>query len=199
MSQTVFIIDKHKVMRDSMRILIMRDSNWQVIGDCPGGEEAMHSVLALRPNVVVLDWFLIGINGLMMTRYLRAMGYTGGIVVVSMHGRSHFVEESKKAGADAYVLKEYVYEQLLAALYAADRRSTYYSPQLSLPETPHSMDESDLELLRHLAGGGSLELLANQRAVSLRSIEVQLARLRYKLRVDSVEEALQMGLGDSAS
>src|SRR4051812_2672628 len=82
---TLFIADDHKIVRDGLRLMTERSGEFRVIGDAGDGRTLVERVTKLQPDVLVTDLAMDGLNGIEAVRQLRARGYRGVIVMLSMH------------------------------------------------------------------------------------------------------------------
>ncbi|HET7536891.1 MAG TPA: response regulator transcription factor, partial [Candidatus Didemnitutus sp.] len=127
---SLFIADDHKIVRDGLRLLIERQPGLRVVGDAADGRTLVKEVLELQPNIVLTDVAMPELNGLEAIRQLRTRGYTGIILVLSQRDDRRSVAEALNAGANAYLLKDHAFEQVLSAIEATRQGQTWLSPQL---------------------------------------------------------------------
>ena len=95
---SLFMADDHKIVGDGLRLLIEREPGLHLVGEAGDGRALVEGVLALRPDVVITDIAMPELNGLEAVRQIRAAGYAGIIVVLSMHNDRRFVSEALAAG-----------------------------------------------------------------------------------------------------
>jgi DNA-binding NarL/FixJ family response regulator len=126
----VLLVDDHLLVRQGLRKILEADQRIAVVGEVGDGESAIEAALRLRPDVVVLDIGLPGINGIEATsRILRRMGDVA-VLMVSMHGDEFYVRRSLKAGAKGYVLKDSEELDLVRAVLTVARGDSYFSAAL---------------------------------------------------------------------
>ncbi len=196
------IVDDHKIIRDGLRVLIQREPDLEVVGEAADGRTGVAEILRLAPGVVLLDMAMPELNGIEAARQLRAKGYSGGIVMLSMHSERRTVNQARAAGVDAYVLKEFAFEQVRAAIAAAARRETWFSPQLSDPlngdEQLTPIDQlltpREREVLQMLAEGRGAKEIAFRLGISPRTVEVHRANMMGKLKVDNVVDLTRIAV-----
>ena len=115
----VFLVDDHPVVRMGFRALLDGTEHFTVAGEADAGEEALEKIAALspdeRPDLVLVDIAMPGMNGIELTRRLKQSYSEMRVVIVSMHDDSHYVEEALAAGADGYVLKDNIDDLMLVA------------------------------------------------------------------------------------
>ena len=126
----VLLVDDHLLVRQGLRKILEADARITVVGEMGDGESAIEAALRLRPDVVVIDIGLPGINGIEATsRILRRMGDVA-VLMVSMHGDEFYVRRSLKAGAKGYVLKDSEELDLVRAVLTVARGDAYFSAAL---------------------------------------------------------------------
>lgn len=126
----VLLVDDHVPVRQGLRKLLEADPRIAVVGEVGDGESAIEAALRLRPDVVVIDIGLPGINGIEATIRIRHRIRDAAILVVSMHRDDFYVRRSLQAGARGYLLKDAEELDLVRAVNAVARGDSYFSPAL---------------------------------------------------------------------
>jgi len=191
---TVFIADDHKIVRDGLRALMDRAGGYRIVGEAADGRAVVEQVPALAPDLLLTDLAMSELNGIEVTRQLRAEHYPGLIVMLSMHDEPRFVGQAIAAGVNAYVLKEHAFDQLVGALQAARSGRLWLSPQLeSLARDGRPVSTAldvlsprEREVLRLFAEGRTTKEIAGLLLLSPKTIEVHRLNLYAKLKVDNV-------------
>lgn len=147
----VLLADDHAIVRDGLRMLLEAQDDIRVVGEAADGPAAIRESLRLRPDVVVMDIAMPGLNGIDAARQILAAAPDIQVVVLSMHGSSEHVLRAMRLGASAYVLKESAGTELVAAVRAARAGRRYLSRGIAGP-----VAESAL----HRAGSGAKDPLA---------------------------------------
>ena len=188
----IIIVDDHKIIRDGLRVLLERDPGQQVVGEAADGRAGVDLALKLKPDVVIMDMAMPELNGIEASRQLRSAGFVGGIVMLSSHNERRFVIQARDAGADAYVHKEFAFEQVRTAIAAAARRESYLSPDLAaqqddgrLTGVAERLTAREREVLQMLAEGHSVKEIAYRFDISPKTIESHRKNLMVKLQVDN--------------
>jgi len=121
----VLLVEDHLLVRQGLRRVLEGDSRIEVVDEVGDGESAVDAAFRLRPDVIIVDIGLPGINGIEATsRILRHL--TTKILIVSMHGDETYLRQSLKAGAKGFVLKDSE-EDLVRAVVSVARGEPYFS------------------------------------------------------------------------
>jgi DNA-binding NarL/FixJ family response regulator len=172
-----------------------------VIGEAADGRALVEGVLELRPDVVVTDMAMSELNGIEAVRQLRAGGYRGVIVMLSMHDERRLISQALEAGVNAYVHKDHAFEQILAAIAAARRGEIWLSPQLAnlleggqLQTLSELLTMREREVLHLFAEGHGTKEIAFRLHLSPKTIEVHRLNLFAKLKVNNVIELTRIAI-----
>lgn len=131
MSITVLIADDHKLVRDGLRILINRQDDMEVAGEAQDGNEAVRLAKKLRPDVVIMDISMPGLDGIEATRRILKENQTIKVIALSMHSDRMFVKGMMDAGASGYLLKDCAFEELAKAIRCVINDKVFMSSGIS--------------------------------------------------------------------
>ena len=208
----VLLADDHAVVRLGIRELLESHSGFEVVGEVADAAHVIPQVEALKPDVLVLDLVMPGMNGLEITRRLATARPETRIVVLSMHANEAYVIEALRNGANAYVLKGSEAGDLTEAIRAVIAGERYLSPPLSDSSieaylqkvTGGGLDRYDTlstrerEILLLVAEGRSSPEIAAGLFISVRTVESHRANIMRKLNLrtqtDLVRYALRRGI-----
>jgi len=194
----VVLADDHPVVRAGIRNELQA-AGIQVIGEAANGEETLRLVERLRPDVVVLDVEMPGLNGLEVTRRLRASQSALPILVLSAHDHNSYVFGLLEAGAMGYVLKDEALEVIVMAVQAAAQGEAWLSPKVAAKVTARAMGYEksqppltarELEVLRLMAKGLDNQHIAEKLCLAERTVKYHAGNIYRKLRVSSRAEAV---------
>jgi DNA-binding NarL/FixJ family response regulator len=207
----ILLADDHVTVRQGLKMLIESQEDMTVVSEASDGSAAVEQARTLRPDVVVMDISMPGMNGLVATRTLKEIQPDAVIVILTRHGDDAYLQELLQAGADGYVLKQSAASELLQAIRATAARGQYLDSALTARVTAGflakkgrkaqatgvSLSEREAEVLRLIAAGYSNKEIASQLELSVKTVEVHKANAARKLglkgRIDIVKYALLQG------
>jgi DNA-binding NarL/FixJ family response regulator len=103
---TLVLVDDHPIIRQGLRHLLEAEPDFRIIGEAGDGVEALQLIERLKPNILVVDMMMPGLNGLEVLRQIKKISPTTRAIVLSMQSADAYVFEALKNGAAGYVLKE---------------------------------------------------------------------------------------------
>lgn len=126
----VLIADDHQHVRRGLRRLLQQNADMQLVGEASNGQEAVTLAQELQPHVVIMDVSMPEVDGFQALARIRALGLSVPVIMLSMYGSSDFVRRAMHLGADGYVLKQNVAQQLISAIRTALQGNRYF-PSIS--------------------------------------------------------------------
>jgi len=202
----IVLIEDERRTREGLAALIGGSPGMQVVARYGSGEEALEDVAARRPDVVLTDLGLPGIQGVDVVASLRQLLPDVPIVILTVHGEDHFVFDALCAGACGYLLKDVEPARLLAAIREVHLGGAPMSPEVARrvvslfrtftsPQSGQSgLSERELQVLRLLAEGHSYKTCADRLAISIDTIRFYVRRIYERLHVHSKSEAVVKAL-----
>ena len=202
MSVRVLIVDDHAIVRQGLRALIEGRTDMEVVGEAAQGRDALRLARTLTPDVVVMDITMPDLNGIEATRQLMKLLPDTRVVTLSMHSERRLVVEMLRAGASAFVLKEYVFDELLAAVHEVLSGRKYLSPKLvglivddyarrQLPDdapAESALSPREREVLQLLAEGVPTKGIADKLHISAKTVETHRKHVMEKHHTYSIAE-----------
>jgi DNA-binding NarL/FixJ family response regulator len=152
----VLLVDDHKIMRDGIKAILSRADDFRVVGEAETGTDAVQFVKKNRPDMVLMDIGLPGLNGVETTAEILRHHPDCRVVILSMYDDEHSVVSAIRSGARAFILKRASDTDLIDALHIVARGGSYLSPQVS-DRLLSRIQKGDLEskpvgaVLEHLA------------------------------------------------
>jgi DNA-binding NarL/FixJ family response regulator len=196
----VLIVDDHAILRAGVREMLADEDDLQVVGEAGSAEEALALLDAgTKVDVVVLDITLPGQSGIELLKHLRTQRPELAILVLSMHPERSFAVRLMRAGANGYVPKMIVPEELIKAVRAVGTGRRYITPIVaellasdcaSDEEGPlhNRLSERELQVFTRIARGISPAVMANELGLSVKTVSTYRARILEKMAMRSNAE-----------
>jgi DNA-binding NarL/FixJ family response regulator len=200
----ILLADDHAIIRRGLRGILETHDGWHVCGEAAtNGREAVELAVALKPDVVVLDWSMPELNGLEAAKQIRAALPETEILIFTMHESEELIREALSAGVRAVVVKSDVEGHLITAVESILKHNVYFSPTVSetlrnalirSPDNTRSstatiaLTERELEVTRLLAEGKSNKEVATALSITTRTVETHRANIMRKLEINSIVE-----------
>jgi DNA-binding NarL/FixJ family response regulator len=206
----ILLADDHVTVRHGLRLLIDGQPDMEVVSEVSDGDTAVTRALELKPDVVVMDISMPGMNGLVATRRLKALQPDGAIVTLTRHSDDAYLQELLRAGVSGFVLKQSAPGELLQAIRAAAGGGQYLDSTLTPRVTAGflaaegrkghavaTLSEREADVLRLIASGYSNKEIAGRLGLSVKTVEAHKANGMRKLgltgRIDIVKYAVLQG------
>ena len=202
---TLLIVDDHPVVRDGLRGMFAGTGEFEVIGEAADGTEALTLADRLRPDVVLMDLRMPGMDGVRAINSLRERGLPSRVLVLTTYDTDSDVLPAIEAGATGYLLKDAPREELFRAVRAAARGEAVLSPsvatrligQMRAP-AQEPLSQRELEVLGLIAGGRTNREAAAHLFISEATVKTHLLHIYGKLgvkdRAAAVATAYERGL-----
>jgi DNA-binding NarL/FixJ family response regulator len=129
----IVLADDHVVVRKGVRAFLSNELDLDIIGEAGDGLETVNLVTNLKPDILVLDMVMPGINGLEVTRQLRKQNSQTRVVFLTLQNGEAYITSALTSGAMAYVFKECLCDELIKAIRAVIAGHCYISPPLPEP------------------------------------------------------------------
>jgi DNA-binding NarL/FixJ family response regulator len=189
----VLLVDDHALVRRGFRRLLEDESDIVVQGEASDGEEAVQLAKTLRPNVVVMDCALPGVNGLTATRRILEDNKDVAVLMLSMHSENTWVRQALEAGARGYVLKNAVDLELVTAIRRVAAGEVVLDPQIDRlialkGEREAGLTSRELEILQLIVDGKSNKEIASQLNLSANTVAVHRANIMDALGIHKTAE-----------
>jgi DNA-binding NarL/FixJ family response regulator len=214
----VLVVDDHAIVRRGVRALLGDQPGVEVCCEAGTGVEAMAQLKKEKPDLVLVDLTIPEMNGLELTRAVRAESPTTDVIVLTMHFSEEICREVLRSGALGYVLKSDADADLLAAVDHARRREPFFTSRLtmtmaenfaarkgalepaerglassgSLPGYP--LTGRELEVVQLLAEGKSNKQVAAALGVSARTVESHRNHIMRKMNFGSFSELIRFAV-----
>ena len=126
----LLIVDDHAFIRRGVQAILQSFPEWELCGEAGDGEEAVRLAEALKPEVILMDVTMPGLNGIEATRVIRKSQPKIKIVLLTLHESTEILRNGFRAGATGYLLKADAEQELLKALRIVVADGSYISPKI---------------------------------------------------------------------
>ncbi len=203
MHHRILIADDHRLFRDGLKSILVRERDIDIVGEASDGVETLNKALELKPDFVLLDVSMPKLNGIEAARRIMESIPRTRIIMVTMHDDLRYIVESLRVGVAGYILKESATDELLQAIRSARSGSTpYLSKSIReivmqdylqrLSESPESvftiLSGREREVLQGLAEGLNVKEIASRLDVSVKTIESHRKNIMDKLDMHTIAE-----------
>src|SRR6478752_2023324 len=200
----IFIADDHEVVRKGLCALLQADPNYQICGEAADGREAVDKVRELKPDVIILDIGMPGLNGLEATRQIMKDDPRAKVLILTLHDSDQVVREVLNAGARGFLLKSDAARDLVVAVEALRRDKTYFTSKVAAmvldgylkggpqaaaaPLGRDRLTPREREVVQLLAEGKSTKEVAVALGLSVKTAETHRSNIMRKLQLHSVSD-----------
>jgi DNA-binding NarL/FixJ family response regulator len=192
----ILIADDHEVVRSGLRAILEAHEGWEVVAEANDGREAIAKAAEARPDVAIVDYSLPMMNGVEVTRQIRARVPETEVLIFTMHDSDVLVAELLEAGARAYLLKSDAKQYLIAAVESLAVHKPFFTGRVSeqLLERFLSAQNLKTDVLLSPRERGVVQLIAEGHSnremseilnLSVKTIETHRASAMRKLNLTS--------------
>lgn len=201
----VLLVDDHPVVREGLRGMLETEPDLTVVGEASSGDEAVAQNRAKRPDVILMDLRMPGLDGVGATRKILAETPERRVVVLTTYETDADILRAVEAGAAGYLLKDTTRAELSGAIRAAARGETVLAPSVAgklvrrvRNPAPQALSARETEVLRLVAQGHTNADIGRALHISEATVKTHLLRMFAKLdvsdRTAAVTTAMSLGL-----
>jgi DNA-binding NarL/FixJ family response regulator len=194
----VLIADDHPVFRQGLAALIANEDDLDLVGEAADGQEAITQYRLLRPDITLLDVRMPVLDGIEVTRNIRAEFPSACIIVLTTFSGDVSAHRALSAGARAYVLKGMLRKELLDTIRAVARGQKRVDPTIAAEIAHHSGDEPlssrEIDVLKLAALGNSNKRIAARLSITEETVKAHMRTVLAKLNANDRTHAVTLGL-----
>lgn len=198
---SVMIVDDHELIRQGLRKILEIEPDIAVTGVAEDGETALKMAQDLKPDVMLLDINMKGLNGIKTLRRIKEMGLPVKVIMLTIHGDREYLLETVNLGASGYVLKDTGTESLITAIRGVYQGERYIHPSMEedLAEGLAAQSEPDpekdkltrreIEVIALIAEGLNNKEIAERLYISEKTVKNHVSNLFKKINVSDRTQA----------
>lgn len=200
----ILIVDDHEVVRRGLKAVLEEHPGWQVVGEAASGREAIEKAGTLKPEVIILDMSMPGLNGLEATRGILKALPEAQVLVLTQHDSEQLVRAFLQAGAQGYLVKSDAARELVPALESLQQGRPFFTAKvarmvldgyirgLSSGDGQRSvLTPSERQIVQLLAEGNTNKEIACLLNIAVKTVETHRAHVMRKLGIHSVSELVR--------
>lgn len=203
----ILLVDDHDVVRKGIKAVLSENPEWTVCAEAADGRDAIAIALAEKPDIVVMDINMPGLNGLEATKQILAQQPRTQVLILSAYDSENLIRQMLTSGARGYVLKSDISDDLVKAVEAVASGRLYFTSSVSdyvlnesrrgvqlaeaiVPERGN-LTPREREVLQLLAEGNSNKEVSAALRIAVRTVETHRANLMTKLNAHSLSDLVR--------
>jgi two-component system response regulator NreC len=206
-SVTLILADDHPIVRQGLRHLLEKEPKFLVVGETGNGIEALQLVEQLKPDILIVDMMMPGLNGLEILRQLKKISPKTRSIVLSMQSANAYVVEALKNGAAGYVLKETGPVELINAVDEVIQGRRFLSAKISkrflatglegkelVPDPYDTLTTREREVFQMTVEGLTSQEIGETLNISPRTVEIHRSNLSMKLGIKNQADLIRFAI-----
>ena len=203
----VLLVDDHPVVRAGLKALLETTEHVEVLGEASSGEEAVEKARTLKPDIVIMDLAMPGMDGVQATRRISELGLGAKILVVTIHDEDEYLVPALNAGAAGFLNKSAADTDLIGAIEAISHGHSYLPQHAAAllarrkaqraqgrEAGPNVLSSRELAAVELYASGFSASETGKEMGLSPKTVESYLARAKAKLGLHTRREVVRFAL-----
>ena len=182
----LLIVDDHEVVRSGLKRLLENNKNISHIAECASGEEAYSYLYENETHIIIMDISMPGKGGIEATQQIKKRYPEIKIIILSMHDNPMMVNKAISAGANAYILKNEISDNLLDALDKLIHGSSLVAPSVKFDNTNNilkSLSDKEFEIFISISNGEDLKKISKNLNISYKSVANYQTSIKKKLSI----------------
>jgi two-component system, NarL family, response regulator NreC len=209
---TILLVDDHQIITDGVQTMLSTATDLELIGSSFDGKTALHMVTCLKPDIVITDISMPGMNGIELTQEISRISPETRVLVLTMYTFEDFIYSVIRAGAKGVLSKQdTTREVLVEAVQRVSADEVYFSPSISRimmnslventrntsgnePARVPSLTSREKEILRLYVEGFTNQEIADKLSISNRTVETHKSNIMQKFNFKSTVEMVKYAL-----
>ena len=198
---TVLLADDHEVVREGLRLALLRSAHIRVVGEASDGETAVALAERRRPDVIVMDLRMPGMDGIEATEEIMRLVPDAKVLIFTAYSEKSLLSRGLESGAKGYILKEAQHQTLVRAIEKVASGEGYVDPALMPAFLPGKGEDMlttrEREILQLLADGMSNADVAAKLFISQETVKSHVRHILTKLEADTRTHAVAIALREA--
>ena len=198
----IMIVDDHAVVRSGLGAFLMSVPDLELVGEAESGEQAIERARILKPEVILMDLKMPGMDGVTATRLIKEQHPAIQIIALTSFQDDELVQNVLKAGAIGYLMKNISARELETAVRSAKDKKMILAPEAAQAllrstqqaEKPDALTEREQEVLKLMVSGLNNAKIAEKMMISLSTVKYHVSNILLKLGVDNRVAAVTIAL-----
>jgi DNA-binding NarL/FixJ family response regulator len=194
----VLIADDHPIVRMGLAGMVAAQSGLSLVGQADSGEAAVQQYRQLRPDLVLMDLRMPGLDGVAAIEAIRGLDAAARIIILTTFDGEEDIYRGLRAGAKAYLLKDAPHEQITECIQAVMRGQRYLPGPIALKLADRlegdALSRREQEVLRQMATGKSNKEIARETGITEGTVKFHVTAVMAKLSVKSRTEAVAVAV-----
>lgn len=214
----IVIVEDQLLLRAGLRALLLQESDIEIAGETQTGAQAERMIATLLPDLVLMDPTVSGISGIATIAQIKQCSPHVKILILTLHRADEYIQQSLRAGADGYILKDATGDELRVAIRSVLQGKTYLSPDISntvisgylgsrrvagITSAWETVTHRERQVLKLVAEGRPNKSIADYLSLSVKTVEKHRSNLMKKLDLHNASSltafAIAKGLMSDAS
>ncbi|MCF6246360.1 MAG: response regulator transcription factor [Desulfobacula sp.] len=206
----IVIADDHSILQHGLCNSLELEKNIVVAGKAESGYEAIELAKKFRPDMVIMDVSMPGLNGIEATKQILKLYPVIKVMALSMHTERIYIAGMMQAGASGYILKSCSFNELLAGIHAIISGECYFCREVkhlvggvnndNVDDPPASvfslLSKREREILQLIAEGAKSRRIAEKLKISVKTVDNHRTRLKMKLNIHSIAELTKFAIAE---
>ncbi len=209
----IVIAEDNTIVRNGLKALLSQENDFKIIGEAADGRDAIKCVEKLKPDLILMDISMPGIDGLESIKEIKKQNPETRILVLTIHKTEEHICAALQAGANGYIVKDATHAELMVAIKSVLNGKTYISPEVSeiviegylegkkvckATSKWDTLTQREREVLKLIGEGYKNKDIANYLCISVKTAEKHRSNLMQKLDIHSIAKliayAIEKGL-----
>ena len=187
----LLLVDDHEIVRSGLKRLVENYPEINIVGECSSGEEAYNFVRKAQVDFIVMDLSMPGKGGIETTKQIKKHFEDIKILILSMHDNPTLIKQAMDAGANGFILKNDISDDLIKAIFSIEQGEQVLSESIkaelaniNLPKID-LLNNKEIEILKSLAKGEDLKDIADKLNISYKTAANYQTNIKHKLSIKS--------------